>query len=173
MEDIRKNLLIDIVIALILAAIVLFFIRPTVVKQTSMQDTLQPNDYLIMYKRAYVNKTPQRGDIVIFQSSLTTESGKRKLLIKRVIGLPGDIITIKDDQLYINGEKYEEDYLRDGVTSGDIENLEVPKEKYFVMGDNRLVSVDSRYDEVGCVSLGNIKGKAVFRLYPFNKIGKL
>ena len=65
MEDIRKNLLIDIVIALILAAIVLFFIRPTVVKQTSMQDTLQPNDYLIMYKRAYVNKTPQRGDIVI------------------------------------------------------------------------------------------------------------
>lgn len=168
-----KSLVIDILIALAIAMGILFFIRPTVVKQTSMQDTLQPNDYIIMYKRAYVKETPQRGDIVIFQSELTDEQGRDKLLIKRIIGLPGDVITIKNDQLYLNGSKYEEDYIKDGITPGDIKDYVVPEGRYFTMGDNRVVSIDSRYDEVGCVALDAIQGRAVFRLFPFSKIGKL
>lgn len=171
-----KSLLVDILIAVCLAAAVLYFIRPTIVKQTSMEDTLHENDYLIMYRLAYNNHEPERGDVIIFQSTLVNEeSGKDKLLIKRVIGLPGDDIMIKDDQLYINGEAYKEDYLKDGYTPAfeippEGETYTVPKATYFCMGDNRAGSVDSRRSEVGVVPIDNIKGKVVIRLFPFNRI---
>lgn len=171
-----KSLLIDIVIAIILAAIVLTFIRPTIVKQSSMENTLHENDYLIMYRLAYKNHIPERGDIVIFQSDLVDEStGRSKLLIKRVLGLPGDEISIVNDQLHINGEYYKEDYLKDGYTpafeiprAGEV--FTVPEGSYFVMGDNRVGSVDSRRYEVGCIVDKQIKGKVILRLFPFNKI---
>ena len=173
MSEFTKSLIKDILIAAVIAAAVLFFVRPTIIKQTSMEPTLEENDYVIMYKLAYKNHDPQRGDIIIFKSSLKDDNGNDKLLIKRVIGTPGDVISIRDDQLYINGKAYHEDYLRDGITTGDIENETVPDGKYFVMGDNRVVSVDSRYPEVGLVSKDDIQGKAVVRLFPFNKIKKL
>ena len=171
-----KSLIIDVIIAVILAAIVLFFIRPTIVKQSSMEDTLHENDYMIMYKQAYRKHGPERGDIIIFQSSLTdVDTGMDKLLIKRVIGLPGDEISIIDNQLYINGEYYPEDYLKDGYTPAceippEGEIFTVPEGMYFAMGDNRAGSIDSRYSEVGCVSMDQIKGKVVLRLFPFSKI---
>lgn len=173
MSDFTKSLIKDILIAAVIAAAILAFIRPTIIKQTSMEPTLEENDYVIMYKMAYRNHDPKRGDIVIFKSDLKDDNGDDKLLIKRIIGVPGDVITIKDNQLYINGEVYKEDYLKDGITTGNIENRTVPSGKYFVMGDNRVVSVDSRYPEVGFVSKDQIKGKAVVRLFPFNKIKKL
>ena len=172
------SLIIDVLIALLLAAAVLYFIRPTIVKQTSMEDTLHENDYMIMYRQAYRNHEPERGDIIIFQSSLTDEdSGKEKLLIKRVIGLPGDEIMISDNQLYINGEAYMEDYLKDGYTPAferpaEGETYTVPEGCYFCMGDNRAGSVDSRRHEVGCPTFDSIRGKVILRLYPFNKIKK-
>lgn len=171
-----KSLLIDVVIAAALAAAVLYFIRPTIVKQTSMENTLHENDYMIMYRQAYRNHDPERGDIIIFQSDLIDEdSGKDKLLIKRVIGLPGDRITIVDGQLYINDDAYMEDYLKDGYTPAfeippEGETYTVPENSYFCMGDNRVSSVDSRRSSVGCVSRDLIKGKVVIRLFPFNKI---
>ena len=174
MSDFVKSLIKDIIIAAILAAVVISFVRPTIVKQTSMQDTLNPNDYIIMYRRAYSgDKEPKRGDIVIFKSELQDENGKNKLLIKRVIGLPGDKITINDGKVYINDKKYDESYLKDGYTTGSVNNFKVPKGEYFVMGDNRVVSIDSRYSEVGCVKKDAIKGRAVLRLFPFTKIKKL
>lgn len=170
MNEFTKSLIKDILTAAVIAGILLFFIRPTIVKQNSMQNTMQPNDYLIMYKQAYRSSNPHRGDIVIFQSSLRDENGNDKLLIKRVIGIPGDTITIKGDQLYLNGKAYQEDYLKDGITTGDISNYEVPHGEYFVMGDNRVVSKDSRSEDVGCVNKEQIRGKVVLRLFPFNKI---
>lgn len=166
-----KSLLIDIIIAILLAGVVLFFIRPTVVKQSSMENTLIEDDYVIMYKRAYAgDKTPQRGDIVIFR-----DPEEDRLLIKRVIGLPGDEIRIEDEQLYLNGEAYEEDYLKDGVTpSCDVPeeggSVTVPADRYYCMGDNRVVSIDSRYASIGFVSEEQIAGKAVLRLWPLSKI---
>ena len=94
-------LLKDLVIAMVIAGAVLYFIRPTIVKQTSMQSTMNPNDYLIMYRQAYRSKAPERGDIIIFKSDLPDEEGKDKLLIKRVIGLPGDEIQIKNQKVKI------------------------------------------------------------------------
>ena len=171
-----KSLLVDIVIAVCLAGAVLYFIRPTIVKQTSMENTLHENDYMIMYRLAYKKHAPERGDIIIFQSGLVNEdSGKDKLLIKRVIGLPGDQIMISDGMVYINGEAYEEDYLKDGYTPAfeipaEGETYVVPDGTYFCMGDNREGSVDSRRSEVGVVPEETIKGKVVIRLFPFNKI---
>ena len=171
-----KSFLIDVAIAAVLAAAILYFIRPTIVKQSSMEDTLHENDYMIMYRQAYRKHGPERGDIIIFQSELPDEStGKAKLLIKRVIGLPGDEISILGDQLYINGEAYEEDYLKDGYTPAfeiprEGETYTVPEDMYFCMGDNRVGSIDSRYSEVGPVARELIKGKVVVRLFPFNKI---
>ena len=143
-----------------------------------MEDTLHENDYMIMYRLAYKNHEPERGDIIIFRSNLVNEeSGKDKLLIKRVIGLPDDEIMIKDNQLYINGDAYIEDYLKDGYTPAfeipaEGETYKVPEGTYFCMGDNRAGSVDSRRSEVGVISAEDIKGKVVVRLFPFNRIRK-
>ena len=172
-----KSFVVDVIIALCLAMILLHFIRPTIVKQTSMENTLHENDYMIMSRQAYKNHGPERGDIIIFQSELPNDNGKKgnKLLIKRVIGLPGDVLEIKDDQLYINGESYHEDYIRDGYTPtidvpAEGESFTVPENSYFCMGDNRAGSIDSRDDSVGCITPDLIIGKVVIRLFPFNKI---
>ena len=85
--------------------------------------------------------------------------------------MPGDVITIANGKVQINGKLFEEEYLKDGVTDGEVINFEVPDGEYFVMGDNRLVSLDSRYDEVGTVLEESIEGKAFFRLYPVGEFG--
>ena len=163
-----------IVPAVILAFIILQIIQPTMVRSTSMLDTLVENDYLIVYKLAYkFGGEPKLGDIVVFESDLTTDSGAEKLLIKRVIGTPGDTIAIKEGLVYINGEAIEEPYLKDGYTNGDIDETVIPEGMYFMMGDNRLGSMDSRDSRVGMVSGDALIGKAVFRLFPFSKFGGL
>ena len=95
------------------------------------------------------------------------------LLIKRIIGLPGDKISVSDGVVYRNGEALVEDYTMEGFTTGEVAEMVVPEGEMFVMGDNRTVSLDSRSEEVGCVDMEEILGKAVFRLYPFDKIGRL
>ncbi len=168
-----KEILRDILIAAAIALIVIQFVRPVVVHETSMTDTLQPGDYLLMNKMIYKNHEAERGDIVVLHSELKQDNGREKLLIKRVIGLPGDTVFISDNSVYINGELLEEDYIREpGVVPGDID-ITVPEGEYFVMGDNRGNSIDSRSEEVGCVSHEDLVGKAFFRLFPFKNIGKI
>jgi len=162
----------DIIIAVVIAVVIIQFIKPTIVKESSMEPNFYANDYLFISKMAYkFDKTPKKGDVIVFRSNLTTDTGKKKLLIKRVIGLPGDRIDIKNGKVYINGKADKATYTMSGYTSGSIEGLTVPKGKLFCMGDNREVSIDSRYEEVGCVSESKVVGKAVFRLFPFSKIG--
>lgn len=168
-----KEILRDILIAAAIALIVIQFVRPVVVHETSMTDTLQPGDYLLMNKIIYKNHEAERGDIVVLHSDLKQDNGREKLLIKRVIGLPGDTVFISDNSVYINGELLEEEYIREpGVVPGDID-ITVPEGEYFVMGDNRGNSIDSRSEEVGCVRHEDLVGKAFFRLFPFKNIGKI
>lgn len=161
----------DILIAVIVAVIIMQFIKPTIVKEISMQPTLYENNYIFLSKQAYLFHEPKTKDIVVFHSELKTDTGKEKLLIKRVIGLPGDVITITDGKVYINDKELKEPYTLEPFTSGQVDHLKVPEGSVFVMGDNRQHSTDSRVDSVGCVKIDKIIGKAVFRLYPFNEIG--
>lgn len=161
----------DIAIAVVVAVCILQFIRPTVVKEHSMLETLNENDYLIVTKQAYLFKEPGYKDIIVFKSSLTMDNGKPKLLIKRVIGVPGETIEIANGNVYINGEQLVEDYIGDQSTAGSVGPIVIPEGMIFVMGDNRGNSADSRDERIGMVDEKTIYGEAVFRLYPFNEIG--
>ncbi len=164
-----KSLVRDIAIALAIVIVVTMFIKPTIVKETSMQPTLYENNYLLVNKQAYRFGDEERGDIIVFHSDLED----KELLIKRIIGLPGDVITIDQGKVFLNGTEMQEDYTLEGVTPGQLIDFTVPEGQLFVMGDNRRVSIDSRSEEVGCVDEDDVMGKAFVRLYPFNEIGSI
>lgn len=163
----------DIIIAIVIALIISQFITPTIVQEHSMDDTLHNNDYLILWKMAYRSSEPSYGDIVVFKSDLLDDKGKEKLLIKRVVARSGDTIAVKDGYVYRNGKQLMEPYTKDGYTNGGIDETVVPDGKLFLLGDNRVVSIDSRDPSVGFVDEDLVIGKAVLRLYPFNKMGGL
>lgn len=167
----------------------------TEVNMTSMMDTLEQGDKLILNKLAYVSGEPQRGDIIIFLKDEPVDGFigrlriyitdvalklkgdfRRNRLIKRVIGVPGDKIEIRDNVLFINNEPVTEDYARIDpemgiVLNGNMEPVVVQKGQLFVMGDNRGQSMDSR--NFGVIDMGWVEGKAVFRIMPIRKFGKI
>ena len=161
----------DLGFAFIVGLIIITFIKPTIVKEHSMEPTLDENNYIFLSKQAYtLFGEPEHGDSVVFHSELTTVDGREKLLVKRIIGLPGDTIMIADGVVYRNGEALVEDYTKDGYTATEVPELTVPEGTVFAMGDNRQNSIDSRHGDVGCVPIDKILGKAVLRLYPFDQI---
>lgn len=174
-----KEFIKDIIIAIIIVALITIVIKPTIVKESSMEPTLYENNYLIVNKLAYFNKDhPGYGDIIVFKSELDKTDGTgKKLLIKRVIGVEGDKMTIQDGKVYRNGELLDEPYVHGQDTWADegmdIVNLEVGDDELFCMGDNREVSLDSRSPEVGNVEEEDVVGKAAVRLFPFNEITRL
>ncbi len=163
----------DIAIALVIAIVIVQFVKPTIVKQSSMEPNFHDRDYLFVSKQAYRFHEPQRGDVVVFDSSLVDEEGNDKLLIKRIIGLPGETLDIIDEKVYINNVMLDETYTMDGTTYGDITDLVIPEGKYFCMGDNRDVSIDSRDPAVGCVDESQLVGRVFFRLFPFQAAGMI
>lgn len=165
-----KEFIKDLCVAAIIVVVIMQFYEPTRVFGISMQPSFYEKDYLVLSKEAYARETPQRGDVIVFKSQLRTIDGKKELLIKRVIGLPGDTVEVRDGNVYINGTIQDDSYTEDHYTNGTME-IKVPKDEYFCMGDNRLHSTDSRFSEVGLVKFDKIKGKVIFRIYPFNKMG--
>jgi signal peptidase I len=164
-----KELIRDIIIVIIVAVCIITLVKPIIVKKTSMEPTLNENDYLMVSKQAYtIFGEPERGDIVVFPHIV---GDVKELYIKRVIGLPGEKVTITNGLVYINGEPIEEEYIKDGFTAGEVKDFLVPAGKVYVLGDNREVSVDSRSEEVGCVDIDKILGKALLRVFPFGKFG--
>lgn len=159
--------------AIILAFIITLFIKPTLVRGDSMVPTLHENDYLIINKIEYKISKPENGDVVVFKSDLAQEDGTNKNLVKRIIGVPGDKVVIKDGNVYVNDTKLEETYLEEETyTEGEVD-LTVPEGKLFVLGDNRKISLDSRSELVGLVDIDTLEGKVFVRLYPFNDISTI
>ena len=156
-------------LAIVFAFIITQFIKPTLVRGDSMYSTLEEGDYLIINRMSYKFKEPERGDIIVFESDLQQDDGTKKDLVKRVIGVGGDTVKIKNSKVYVNGEEIDEPYIGDEITEGDIDTV-VPEGSVFVLGDNRDISLDSRYDDVGFINESDILGKVFLRLYPFNKI---
>ena len=128
----------------------------------AMENTIMTKDRVVALRMSYLFSDPERGDVVIFKYP----DDESILYVKRVIGLPGDTVEIKDGGVYINGsdEPLEEDYIRD-ITEGDYGPYEVPEGCYFMMGDNRNNSLDSRFWNNKFVEEDKILGKVVFKYY--------
>jgi signal peptidase I len=151
-----------IVFAVIVGLVLRIFVFQVVgVEQSSMYPTLVEGQNLFIYKLAYTFSEPKRGDIVIVKISETQN------YVKRVIALAGETVEIKDNTVYIDGEKLEEDYLVDGLRYDDYAAVCVPEGCIFVMGDNRPYSLDSRSSSVGFIRDENIVGRVLCRLRPF------
>lgn len=160
-KDIIKEWIINIVTVIVLGLLLWYFVIYSVwITSGSMIPTLEVKDRLIA-TRVHNPKNLKEGDIVIFQSDELEET-----LIKRLVGLPGDKIEIKDGIVFRNGEKLEEDYVKNNeVYNG---TFEVPEGKYFFLGDNRSHSNDSRYWENPYIDEDKIEGKAQIKYYPLN-----
>lgn len=177
-----------IAIAIVISFLIRGFVFETVIVEgPSMENTLATEDRLILYKLGYYFSMPRRGDIVVLEvheGVLNSIPFIKRLpivknaipdlteidYIKRVIAVPGDKLEFKDGSVYVNGQKLKEDYAK-GITHGPSGIIEVENNKVFVMGDNRLDSRDSR--EIGQISCDRIRGKAVFRIWPFKRIGSI
>ncbi|MFZ2486547.1 MAG: signal peptidase I [Anaerolineae bacterium] len=150
--------------ALIIAVLIhVFLAQATRVYGQSMEPNLHTDMRVVVEKVSYHLHTPQRGDVVVLRVRPDDE-----MLIKRVIGLPGDEIAIHDGKVYVNGTALDEPYL-DQETRGNLAARVVPPLHVFVMGDNRGASNDSR--SFGPVHMDNIVGRAWFSYWPFGEIG--
>lgn len=155
----------SIAIAVVLAFIIKFFLFDFVLVQgSSMFPTLETGDRLILNKIEYSVGSPDYGDIVVLNYSKNVE------YVKRVIAKGGDTISIKDQVVYLNGEALDEPYVNTDPYE-DFEEVTVPEGKYFVMGDNRANSSDSRYQSLGFVDEDAIIGHVIFRFWPFSAFG--
>ena len=150
--------------------IITFVGQRTKVNGDSMLPNLTHGDNLIMDKLSYRFRDPERFEVVIFPCPTDPET----YYIKRVIGLPGETVQIMDGKVYINGEELTEDiYGIEPIEEPGIayEPIEIGEDEYFVLGDNRPVSRDSRYAEVGLISGEDIEGRVFVRVFPLNQIG--
>ncbi len=152
----------SVVIAVILAIIIKAFVFETVlVDGSSMLPTLKSKDRLAVNKIGYRLDRPQYGDIVVFEYP----ADPSLIFIKRVIGIEGDRIEVRNHRVYINGTELEEPYVNEKPL-GNYPETVVPPDTVFVLGDNRNDSRDSRFADVGFVPLDNIRGEAVIRMWP-------
>lgn len=158
------------VIAFVLALVIkTFIIETTEVSGDSMYSTLTHKDKLLVNRFIYKFKSPERGDIIVF-----LPDNENRNYIKRVIGLPGETIDIHDGNVYVNGSELKEDYITQDTYNLLSDAKEFPytlgEGEYFAMGDNRGNSLDSRSVDVGELTLDKVRGQAVCRIFPFNKI---
>lgn len=150
--------------------IIHFVGQRTVVNGVSMQPTLSDGDNLIVDKLSYRFRNPDRFDIIVFPQ------GDGRYFIKRIIGLPGENVRIDEDgSIYIDGEKLSESYGKEVIQNPGLakDGIELGADEYFVLGDNRNDSMDSRMAEVGRIAGDRIMGRAWLRIYPFDEIGFL
>lgn len=173
-NSLGRELLEDVVLVIVVLAVVFFLknyvLINAVIPSGSMENTIMTGDRVFGNRLAYRFGEPERGDIVIFKYP----DNEEELYIKRVIGLPGDKVEIRDGLVYLNdsAKPLEEPYLKE-TPVGDYGPYQVPEDGYFMLGDNRNWSKDSRFWENTYVTREEVLAKAVFRYYPFDEIGTI
>lgn len=158
-------------ICLVVWVTITFVGQRTVVNGDSMNNTLHDQESLWVSKISYKLHDPERFDIIVFPYEQDTV-----FFIKRIIGMPGETVRIDEEgTIYIDGKPLEENYGLETIDTRHIgraiEEVKLGKDEYFVMGDNRNNSMDSRFEEVGNIPRKDIEGKAVFRMWPLSKFG--
>lgn len=164
------GMLIYVAVVLALTFVVITYVgQRTQVNGESMYPTLYDRDNLIVDKLSYRFHEPERFDIIVFPYQYK----EKTYYIKRVIGLPGETVQIIDGYVYIDGEKLDENYgrevMKDAVLAS--EKITLGEDEYFVLGDNRNASEDSRFPDVGNIRREDIIGKAWVRIWPVNRLG--
>lgn len=165
-----RNFCLCIVIAAAVGFLTITFVaNHTMVEGSSMQPTLQNGDHLVIEKVSYLIGEPKRFDIIVFEHSATAD------YIKRVIGLPGETVRIEEGKIYINEAPIIDAYDDGALTDSGIaaETIHLGIDEYFVLGDNRDGSEDSRSENVGPVKADKIRGHAWLRVMPFEEFGML
>lgn len=153
-------------VALVISIIISQFAQVVTVSGQSMENTLNDSDKLVMSKIAYKNHKPKYKDIVIIRTN-------DKLIVKRVIGEPGDKVEIVDNKVYINGNELKEDYINknDQMTNSPEIKVTLDDNEIFVMGDNRNHSLDSRDSRVGIINYKkDVVGKIIFKVFPMTHL---
>ncbi len=163
-----KDWAISIVIFIVAFVVIRVFIgQPVVTNGESMSPTLVHGDMVFVEKVTTSFGTLKQGDIIVFPYP----ADPSKEYIKRVVGISGDEIDMIDYEFYINGERFDDPFAIYDISIGDTSfPLTVGENQYFVLGDNRAVSHDSRHSEVGLINKDDIDGRAVFVFYPFNRL---
>lgn len=164
-----KNILSYVLVIVIALLIKNYIFTPIRVNGSSMEPTLKDGDIMILNEIGYHLNGVKRFDIVVVKKDNDNDR-----IIKRVIGLPGETVAFKDNKLFINGEVVEENFSHDVTHNFDLSEIDetiIPDDYYFVVGDNRGNSKDSRI--IGLINKSEIKGKTSLIIFPFNKIGKV
>lgn len=175
-EQLRKEILIwvvEIIFVIVLAYLFTAYgVEKTTMVGSSMENTLENGDKLIVNKMAYCFTSPKRFDIIVFKTAGREHS---YYTIRRVIGLPGETVQITDGKIYIDGEELEENINVEKISNGGLakEPMTLEEDEYFVLGDNRNGSEDSRFGNVGNITREAIAGKAWIRLNTFNFVHML
>ena len=152
-----------IILALVLAgAVNSFLIVNAEVPTGSMENTIMTGDRILALRTSYWFDEPEAGDIAVFR--YPDDPTGKTLYVKRIIGTEGDVVEVEDGEVYVNGEMLTEDYIAE-TTVGDFGPYLVPEDSYFMMGDNRNHSLDSRYWDNKFVHEDEILGKVVLRYY--------
>lgn len=168
MKKIINELYPYVIIIILVVLIRTFIITPVIVSGDSMNPTLNNGELLLVRKIGYNEKTIDRFDIIVIKEG-------NEEIIKRVIGLPGEYVSYKNDKLYVNHKVVKEDYIHRKTDDFNLEEIctcsIIPEGKYLVLGDNRPISKDSR--SIGLIDEEDIIGKAILRIWPITKIGNI
>lgn len=149
-----------------------YLVEKVLVDGTSMECSLYDGEQVLIEKISRNFNGPDRFDVVVFTKNHGTYT---KTYVKRVIGLPGESVQIIGDRIFINGEEIEENFGKDPMDTAGIaaEPIKLGEGEYFVLGDNRMVSIDSRSQAVGAVSIDELDGVVILRVAPFSAFGKV
>lgn len=149
-----------------------YAIEKTTVSGDSMNSTLEDGEVILINKLAYKLSTPKRFDVIVFMQK---DKEHAYYNIKRIVGLPGEKVAIKDGCVYINGDKISEKVIVEAINNPGLasETITLKDDEYFVLGDNRNQSEDSRFANISMIKTDEIIGKAWLRLKPFGFIDKL